>query len=68
MAVTAPREARIARLMARENISRSYAESRLNAQHPDTYFQQKCDFVLENAGTKEDFYEKARSLFSSLIG
>lgn len=68
VAVTAPREARIARLMARENISRSYAESRLNAQHPDTYFQQKCDFVLENAGTKEDFYEKARSLFIDLIG
>ncbi len=68
VAVTAPREARIARLMAREGISREYAESRLNAQHPDAYFQEKCDFVLENAGTKEDFYEKARSLFSGLIG
>lgn len=63
VAVTAPREARIARLMAREGISREYAQARLNAQHTGEYFRGKCDFVLDNTGTKEEFYEKAMKLF-----
>lgn len=66
LAVTAPREARIARLMAREGISRAYAEARLNAQHTDGYFRERCDFVLENGGSREEFYEKAVALVREL--
>ena len=66
-ASTAPWEDRISRLMAREGISRDYAEARLRAQHDSRYFQNLCDFTLENCGTKAAFYEKARALFAQLL-
>ena len=67
IAVTAPWEARIARLMAREGIDRSYASARLQAQHHNGYFQTLCDFTLENDGTRQAFYERAKSLFLFLL-
>ncbi len=55
VAVTAPREQRVARLMARDGITREYAEKRIDAQHPDSWFREKCDFVLENPGNIDAF-------------
>lgn len=67
VAVTAPREERIARLMAREGITRAYAEARLDAQKPEEFFRQACDFTLENNESREEFYEKVRKLFEDLL-
>ena len=50
VAVTAPMEQRIARLMARDGISEDYARSRITAQHDDRWFRQCCDVTLENNG------------------
>ena len=50
VAVTAPAEQRIARLMARDGISEDYARSRIAAQHEDEWFRKHCDHVLENSG------------------
>lgn len=58
VAVTAPKEARIARLMARDGISREYAQSRIAAQHDEAWFRERCDFVLENEGDIQDFTSK----------
>lgn len=58
VAVTAPEEARIRRLMVRDNISEAYARSRIAAQHKETWFREHCDHVLENSGTKQQFYCK----------
>lgn len=55
VAVTAPREDRIRRLMARDSISREYAEKRLNAQPSDEWFRERCDYYLENDGNLPDF-------------
>lgn len=55
VAVTAPEEARIARLMARDGISREYARSRIRAQHDDEWFRARCDFYLRNHGTPDQF-------------
>lgn len=67
VAVTAPREDRITRLIARDGITRDYAEARLNAQKPESWFRQMCSFTLENDGTPGEFYEKALALFSQLL-
>ena len=48
VAVTAPREQRIRRLMARDGISEEYACSRIDAQHSDNWFREKCTCTLEN--------------------
>ena len=58
VAVTAPEEARIARLMARDSIPEDYARSRIRAQHDESWFRSRCDYVLENNGTQIQFHEK----------
>ena len=58
VAVTAPMDARIARLMARDGISEDYARSRIAAQHEDGWYQTRCDHVLENDGTLDAFATK----------
>lgn len=55
VAVTAPIEARIQRLTARDNISEEYAKKRIAAQHEDGWFREKCDYILTNDSTPEAF-------------
>ena len=49
VAVVAPTEDRVTRLMKRDGISESYARSRIAAQHDESWFRQRCDYVLENS-------------------
>ena len=58
IAVTAPLEDRVVRLMARDGISGEYARSRIAAQKTEGWFRQKCDFVLENNADAESFSRK----------
>ena len=53
-----PREDRVLRLMARDGISREYAEKRLDAQHSEEWFREHCDYLLENTGNLPDFQAK----------
>ena len=50
VAITAPEEARISRLMAREGISREYARQRIAAQRSQEEFSALCEHTLENNG------------------
>ncbi len=63
VAVCAPEEARVTRLMAREGISREYAQKRIAAQRPQEEFRALCDFVLENNENKEAFQTKCLAFF-----
>ena len=66
VAVTAPVEARVQRLMARDSISREYALSRIAAQPTAEEFARRCDYVLENNGTKNDFQQKCLAFLTRL--
>lgn len=55
IAVTADRELRIQRIMARDGISREYAELRVDAQKPDSYFAENCDYVIKNNSDHVEF-------------
>ena len=55
VAVTAPEEERVKRLMLRDSISESYARSRIRAQHSEEWFRERCDHVLSNDGTLDAF-------------
>ncbi len=50
VAVLADEEVRIARVMARDGISREKALLRIRAQQPDSYFISICDYALYNNG------------------
>ena len=58
VAVTAPTEDRVRRLMLRDGISEEYARSRIAAQHEESWFRDRCDCILENNGTQIHFQEK----------
>ena len=66
-AVLADRDKRIERIMARDGIPREYAALRVDAQKPDSYFEAKCDYILNNNSTEEEFREKCRSKFLEVI-
>ena len=66
-AVLADRYKRIERIMARDGITREYAALRVDAQKPDSYFEEKCDYILKNNSTEEEFREKCRSKFLEVI-
>lgn len=63
VAVTAPEEARILRLMARDGISQEYAAARIAAQPSQADFAARCDYVLENAGSPQAFRLKCLAFF-----
>ncbi len=68
LAITAPPEIRVERIMAREGISREYAQSRVNAQQPEEYFARRCDYVLNNdCASAQEFGAKARALFEIIL-
>ncbi len=66
VAITAPKDVRIARLMVRDGISEEYAKSRIEAQRPQEEFSAMCDHTLVNDGTREDFYQECLAFFRSL--
>lgn len=74
VAVLAPPEVRVRRIMAREGISEEYAWSRVKAQKPDDYFVhgndyvKGCDRVLVNdCASAEEFSQKAGDFLAQLL-
>lgn len=58
IAVTAPENMRISRLMRRDNIPETYARIRIAAQRSQEEFESLCDHTLCNDSTEEAFQEK----------
>lgn len=67
VAVTAPEEVRIRRIMAREGIDRDYAQARVRAQKPAEWFTGRCRHTLVNDSTEEAFRGAALALFRQLL-
>ena len=67
--VTAPKETRISRIMARDGITREQAEMRINAQKPDSFYKENCDYLLEGThAASKDFKKECMEFFEKLIG
>ena len=66
VAVTAPVEVRVQRLMQRDQISEDYARSRIAAQHDESWFRQHCHHILENDSTQAHFQEKCVAFLRNL--
>ena len=68
VAVTAPENLRIARLMAREGISEEYARLRIGAQKTNEVFAAACGMTIEN--TDDDaasFQARCTTVFETLL-
>lgn len=66
VAVTAAEEIRIARLVQRDNITVMEAKNRLDAQKDTAYYQENCDYTLENTGSLRDFQTKCLAFLREL--
>ena len=66
VAITAPPEERVRRLMARDNISESYARNRISAQPSDSWFREKCEYLLENDKDVNTFLSKCVAFLDTL--
>ena len=68
VAVLAPAEDRVRRIMARDGISEDYARLRISAQQPDVFYRERCSHILENnCATLAQFREQARIFFRSML-
>lgn len=67
VAVVAPAEVRIRRIMSREGISEDYAQARVSAQREEEWYRTRCSRVLVNDSDVETFCQRARTLFSELL-
>ena len=63
VAITAPEETRIPRLIQRDGITRQQAAVRIRAQRNQKEFSVLCDYTLENNGTEEQFHSKCLAFF-----
>ena len=66
VAVTAPEEQRVRRLMARDGISEEYARSRIAAQHDQSWFTSRCDVTLENSDDVQSYSIKCLDFLKEL--
>lgn len=68
VAVTAPDELRVRRIMAREGISEEYARLRVSAQKKESWFRENCDYILVNdCADAASFGERAKALFQEIM-
>ena len=66
VAITAPTEARVRRLMARDGISEEYARNRIAAQHNADWFREQCNYALENDGSIDAFATKCLAFLHTM--
>jgi dephospho-CoA kinase len=66
IAVTAPREVRIERIMSRDGITREKAEQWIDAQYPQEKVAERADFVIDNDG-KKDIKQQIEKIWQRLF-
>ena len=65
--ILADRDTRIARVTARDGISREAAEARLDAQKPDSYYRDRCSHILLNNADMDRFAADCQALYKEII-
>lgn len=67
IAVIAPYNVRLERIVKRDGISRSDAIVRLDSQPSDAFYRERCDYILENGEDIESFTQKAKELIGIIL-
>ncbi len=64
--VIAEKSIRLERVKLRDNMSETEIESRMNAQHSDSYYTEKSDFVIKNNSTFEKLKAETYAVMKAL--
>jgi len=66
--IIAPQELRTSRIIDRDAISKEQAQKRIDAQKPEGFFIENCDYILENVYNKQsEFEEKCTEFFNNIL-
>lgn len=65
--IKADRDVQIDRIVARDDITREQATSRIAAQYEEDVVEKLAHYIIENNGTKEEFYQKLDALQAQLV-
>lgn len=66
ISVLADDAARVSRIMARDHISQSMAQSRLRAQQTNAFYRERSDFVIENTTGLSELTQQVERLITEL--
>ena len=66
VAVTAPENIRVQRIMTRDGIGEVYARKRLASQKSADWYSARCDYTLENGGDYDVFVSKCLAFLQKL--
>lgn len=67
IAVTAPEETRLDRIMQRDGIGESAARLRMSAQHGEDFFRSRADFVINGGMPRRDVRAAAAEIYKRVI-
>ena len=68
LAITAPAELRIERIMKRENLTHAYAKSRVCAQQAEQFFTERCEYVVKNdTDNQAEFQTQVNQLLVEIL-
>ncbi len=65
LGVIAPFRLSVKRICERDGISPAEAASRIRSQHSSSFFRRRCDVVINNSGSVEDFRNKLDAFIRS---
>lgn len=66
IAVCADREQRVLRLRRRDGLTDDEIGQRLNAQHDEAFFTQRCDYVIHNNGSIDDLEQEVAKILGKV--
>lgn len=66
IAITAPKELLIQRIMKRDNITEEMANKRLSKQHTEKFFNENADFVINNNNSEEELKMFTQHIINSI--
>ena len=63
----APHDTRVSRIIERDHLPEEAARARIDAQPPDSFYREKCGYIIENNGDLDTLYRDTDALFQILM-
>lgn len=67
IAVLAPEEIRLRRIMTRDGLNAVDAQNRIHSQHGDLFYKKRAQFIVENTGTREELIGYVDEILDMLL-
>lgn len=68
IAVTAPFELRLSRVINRDSIPLELAKARISAQQDDAYYNSRADYLFDGGAETESIAAKAQNILEQILG